>query len=254
MKRVLLAVILYIFAGSLGWSMPTGAEIIQKLDAQSDFGLDITAKASMTQVKSGEKKVYESLFYRRDKDDSFLIIMTAPEVENGKGYLKIGDNFWMYLPNTGSFQQVNRDESISGTDSKGGDFEKRKFSELYQVAKDNNGKELVSEELLANKIPVYKIEVTARVSDVTYPKQIVWLTRDNFLTLKTQSYSLSGTLMQTAGYNKYFQKEGKWIPLQQIFIDEFEKGNKTLLDLSEISFEPIRDDIFTKAYLKNRSK
>jgi hypothetical protein len=39
-----------------------------------------------------------------------------------------------------------------------------------------------------------------------------------------------------------------------MFIDEFEKGNKTKVEISGISTEKVDDKIFTKAYLENLSK
>jgi hypothetical protein len=38
------------------------------------------------------------IYYERDADGAFLIVMTAPEVEKGNGYLRLGDNMWMYPP------------------------------------------------------------------------------------------------------------------------------------------------------------
>jgi hypothetical protein len=37
-------------------------------------------------------------------------------------------------------------------------------------------------------------------------------------------------------------------------VDEFEKGNKTLVEISDISTKKIPSTIFTKAYLENLSK
>jgi outer membrane lipoprotein-sorting protein len=193
------------------------------------------------------------IYYRRDSDDSFLIVMTAPESEKGNGYLRVGDNFWMYRKNTRTFTHINRDESIGGSDAKAGDFEKRKLTELYEPAKDDLEKEMVTKERLG-QIPVYKFEVKAKVKDVDYPKKIYWVRTDNSLVLKEESYALSGTLMQTAYYLKYTIVDGKYIPVRQIFIDEFEKGNKTIVELSGISTQKLDDSIFTKAYLENLSK
>ena len=41
---------------------------------------------------------------------------------------------------------------------------------------------------------------------------------------------------------------------KQLIIDEFEKGDKTLVELSGFSLENIDDAVFTKAYLENLSK
>jgi hypothetical protein len=229
-------------------------DILKTIDDMSELKSDGTAKVDITQQKAGEGvKVLESIYYRRDKDDSFLIIMTAPEVEKGNGYLKQGDNFWMYRRNTRTFQHINRDESIAGTDSKGEDFENKKLTDMYKGAVDKSGAEKITETTLGD-IPVYQFEMEAKIEDVSYPKQIYWVRKDNFLPLKTQSYSLSGTLMQTGYFLKYTTLQGKYMWVKAIFVDEFEKGNKTVVEIKNISLQKIEDYVFTKAYLENLSK
>ncbi|OHD62994.1 MAG: hypothetical protein A2176_09190 [Spirochaetes bacterium RBG_13_51_14] len=233
---------------------PKASDIIKKIDFMMEQIGDLSVKASLVQNRARQGvKTYESLYFRRDKTDEFLIVILAPDTEKGNGYLRVGENFWMYRQNTRTFQHISRDESIMGTDAKGGDFEKKKLVDLYRPLPGAGGAELVAEEMLGKK-PVYKFTLIAKVNDVTYPKQVYWVQRDNFLPLKIESYSLSGTLMQTAYYPKWTVIDGKYIPIQHIYIDEFEKGNKTIVELSGISTERLDPKIFTKAYLENLSK
>jgi hypothetical protein len=48
--------------------------------------------------------------------------------------------------------------------------------------------------------------------------------------------------------------EGRYVWAKQLIIDEFEKGDKTLVELSGFSLKNIDDVVFTKAYLENLSK
>ena len=236
------------------WAAPKVDDILKKIDDISELKSDGTAKVTITQQKAGEGvKVYDSIYYRRDSDDSFLIVMTAPEVEKGNGYLKQGDNFWMYRRNTRTFQHINRDESIAGTDSKGEDFENKKLTEMYKPAVDKAGKEKISETKIG-EIPVYQIELTAKIENVSYPKRIYWVQKDNYLPLKVQSFSANGTLMQTAYFLKYTQLQGKYLAIKMIFVDEFEKGNKSIVEIKNISLKKIDPKVFTKAYLESLSK
>ena len=230
------------------------ADILKKIEETMEITNDVTAKVMLTQQKVEQGiKIIEMLYYRRDADDSFLIVMTAPEPEKGNGYLRVGDNFWMYRRNTRTFQHINRDESIGGSDAKADDFEKRKLTELYEGARDEKGSDLLSEEKLGN-IPVYKFELKAKVHDVDYPKKIYWIKKDDYLPLKEESYSLSGTLMETAYFLKYATVNNKYVPVKHMYIDEFEKGNKTLVEIANISTKVLDDTIFTKAYLETLSK
>lgn len=236
------------------WALPSIEEVLEKVDLNQRMGTDIKARVVLTQKKVDQgTKVLDMTYYRRDNDNSFLITMTAPEAEKGNGYLRVGDNFWMYRKNTRTFQHVNRDESIGGSDASAEDFETRKLTELYKGAVDKNGKEKISEEMLG-KIPVYKLEVVAKVHDVSYPKKIYWVRKDSFLPLKEQDFAGSGALMTTAYFLNYTEIEGRFIPVKQLYVDEFEKGNKTIVEISGISLEGVDDQVFTKAYLENLSK
>jgi outer membrane lipoprotein-sorting protein len=251
LKRLILSTLL--FAGSIG-ATPGSVELLTKLSENSRLVTDARANVSMTQEKPGQGiKTTDVVFYRRDKDNSFLIVMVGPESEKGNGYLRVGDNFWMYRRNTRVFQHINRDERIGGTDASGGDFENRPLTDLYVGVKKKDGTEAISEDKLGN-IAVYKLEVQAKVSDVDYPKKTFWIRTDNSLLLKEEAYSASGTLMQTSYYLKYTSVSNRFVPVKQIIVDEFEKGNKTIVEISNISTDKISDDVFTKAYLENLSK
>jgi outer membrane lipoprotein-sorting protein len=239
--------------------LPAAAEsrvskALKTIDANYRLKKDIRADVTLTQQRAEQgTKIIDMAYYRRDGDDAFLIVMRAPENEKGNGYLRMGDNFWMYRRNTRTFQHVNRDESIGGSDAHGDDFETRKLDELYGPAAGPDGKEIFAEDLLG-RVPVHRFELKAKVHDVDYPKQVFWTRRDNGLLLKQESYSASGTLMQTAYFLKFTEIEGRFVPVKQLIIDEFEKGNRTIVEISNIVPGALDDKLFTKAYLENLSK
>ena len=82
----------------------------------------------------------------------------------------------------------------------------------------------------------------------------MWVTRDKFLELKRESYSLSGTLMETDLYTNYKEIDGRFVPLLQKFTDEVEKGRTTLLEITGIDFAKVDDYKFDKSYLESLSK
>lgn len=237
-----------------GETLPAGADLLARIEANTRLSTDMSAKVSLTQQKAGQGvKTLDMLFYRRDSDNAFLIAITGPEADKGNGYLRSGDNFWMYRRNTRSFLHVNRDESIAGTDAQGDDFEDRKLTELYRPATDSAGRESIAADTLG-KVPVYRFQGVAKVYDVDYPRKTWWVRRDNGLVLKEQSFAQSGTLMQTAYFLKYSPVLGRFVPVEQMFIDEFEKGNRTRLAISDIATAKLPAEIFTKAYLENLAK
>ncbi|MDO8805900.1 MAG: outer membrane lipoprotein-sorting protein, partial [Elusimicrobiota bacterium] len=210
MKLLLLTLLTLLPAGRL-CAESRVVPILRAIDANYKLKKDVRADVTLTQQRAGQgTKIIDMAYFRRDSDDAFLIAMNAPENEKGNGYLRVGDNFWMYRKNTRTFQHVNRDESIGGTDAHSDDFETRKLDELYGPVADSSGTEKFSEEMLG-KVPVNRFELKAKVNDVDYPKQIFWTRRDNNLLLKQESYSLSGTLMQTAYFLKFTEIEGRYV-------------------------------------------
>lgn len=254
-KTAGLVLVLLLAAAGL-WASPSVQQIIDYIDTNYQLRSDMTARAKIT-TKDPEQgtKVIESVLYRRDRDDAFLIVLAAPETERGNGYLRVGDNMWLYKRATRTFTHIGRDEKIGGSNTTAGDMESRKFRELYKPSADASGKDVFSEETLGGaKIPVYRFEVIAQVNDVKYPKLVMWVTRDKFLELKRESYSLSGTLMETDLFTSYKEIEGRYVPLLQKFTDEVEKGKTSLLEITGVSFSKVDDYKFDKSYLESLSK
>jgi outer membrane lipoprotein-sorting protein len=254
-KGISLALGLFVFAPAL-WANPSVAEIIEEVDTRLQLKSDMTAQARIT-TRDPEQgtKVIDSVYYRRDSDDAFLIVIASPESDRGNGYMRVGDNLWMYKRATRTFTHIGRDEKIGGSNASAGDMETRKFKDLYKPSLDSAGKEVLSEETLGGaKIPVYRVEVVAKVNDVKYPKLVMWVTKDKYLELKRECYSLSGTLLETDLYTSYKDVEGRYVPLLMKFTDEVEKGRASVLEITGISFAKVDDYKFDKSYLESLSK
>ena len=245
-----------LLAGAGLWASPSIQEIIDYYDTNYQLRSDMTAQARITTEDPEQgTKVIESVLYRRDRDDAFLIVLADPETERGNGYLRVGDNMWLYRRTTRTFTHIGRDEKIGGSNASAGDMETRKFKDLYKPSLDAAGKEIISEETIGGaKIPVFKVEVVAKVNDVKYPKLVMWVTRDKFLELKRECYSLSGTLLETDLYTSYKNVDGRYVPLLMKFTDEVEKGRTSLLEITGITFSKVDDYKFDKSYLESLSK
>ena len=238
------------------WAIPSVQQIIDYIDTNYEIRSDMTAQAKIiTQDPDQGTKVIESVLYRRDRDDAFLIVMADPETDRGNGYLRVADNMWMYRRTTRTFTHIGRDEKIGGSNASAGDFETRKFKELYKPALDAYGNEIIAIQALGGgKIPVYRIEVTAKVNDVKYPRLVMWVDQEKYLERKRESYALSGTLMETDLFANYKEIDGRYVPLLQRFTDEVEKGRISQLEITGISFSKVDDYKFDKSYLESLSK
>ncbi len=229
---------------------PEAEAIINKMESITNIeNTDVTATILFLQQKSREPdKIYKARYYRRDKDNAFVIIFMEPDNEKGKGYLRVEDNLYMYMPSTREFIHKNRKENVGSTDAKAEDFEKKKTLELYYVKKLPNA--------IVNKAECYVIELRAKQQDVSYPLQKWYIRVSDYLTLKQEAYSLSETLMQVSYYIKYIPIKGGKMFLTKFMTENKIEQSRTWVTVDEatLSFAPIPDYVFTKAFLEQQSK
>src|SRR3972149_9599284 len=66
---------------------PLIQQIIDYIDTNYEVRSDMTAQARITTKDPDQgTKVIESVYYRRDRDDAFLIVIPEPETDPGNGY------------------------------------------------------------------------------------------------------------------------------------------------------------------------
>ena len=76
MKPLIVAVLL---AAAASAAPPPVAEILKKMEDIYKMTSDASARVQMTQQKKDEGvKAFDVLWYRRDRDNAFLMVMAAP--------------------------------------------------------------------------------------------------------------------------------------------------------------------------------
>ncbi len=228
--------------------------LLKLIDERQQYPGDYKA---LTYIEQKEKNkndlVYQAVIYRRDTEDKLMILFIKPQAEAGKGYLRIDKNFFMYDPTVGKWERRTDREHIGGTDSRRVDFDESRLSEEYSPA-------YVQEETLGRH-QVHHLELTAKNNaDTAYPVRHLWIDKETNNILKQQEFALSGRLMRTVYYPNYKKVYSKskgmdvYIPKQIRIFDEVEKGNRSIIVLQKIDFNPLPANIFTKAWLESKSR
>jgi len=245
MKKIIICtLILTLLTPLFAISVSDGPELLEQIDKNTNFeGVDLSALMTIISEDptDGVEKT-KVLQFRSDDDDKFLLLIQEPTTKQGQGYLMIDDNLWFYDPQSRKFSHTSLKEQFTGSDANNSDFNESSISEDYSVV-------AINEEKLG-KFDVYKIEIEANNNEVTYPKQILFVTRDSLLVLKSEDYSASNRLLRTSYYPSYTQAGPSFIPNRMIFIDNLVQGKKTTITVSDISVKEIPDSIFTKSYVE----
>lgn len=231
-------------AAGLSAQTPDFPGMLRVIDQRSNFSAtDFSAVIDMVSEdpeKGPEARTVRT--FRRDREDTFLMLMLKPENQLGQGYLRIEDNLWFYDPESRKFTHSSMKESFQGTDAKNSDFGQWSLATDYRITGSEEGKLGTHE--------VWILDLQAVHEEVTYPFKKVWITKKDGLLLKSEDSSLTRRLLRTSLYTSYKKVGNSFIADKFQFVDAVVKGKRTALTLREISVAPVPDEVFTKSYVE----
>ncbi len=171
----------------------------------------------------------------------------SPATEKGTKMLKVQNQLWIYSPSTDRTIQISGHllrQSVMGSDLSYEDMmEDRKLTEVYMA-------KVIGEEKFEERNTVV-LELTAKVDDVAYYKQKMWIDTERYVPLKQELYARSGQLLKRMELKDVKKIESRWFPTLMIYKDMLKDGKGTEFRMTSVKFDQkIPDYIFTKAALK----
>lgn len=244
--RLMLAAALLLIP-ALGWAdehETDFTELLRAIDRSRSFdATDFAAVFTMVSEKPDEENsVFKAQMFRRDAEDKFVIVFLEPDVQRGQGYLQVDDNLWFYDPDSRKFSHSSMRENLQDSEARNGDLNESSLAEDYTVESAAEGR--------LGRYDVYVLELSARHNEVAFPRQKLWVRRDNELVLKAQNFSLSGRLMRSDYFPKYVRVEDRFLPSQMLFVDELKEGERTQVTMANTSLAQLPDSVFSKSYLE----
>ena len=219
----------------------TGEQILAKVDELTPdigkFTMDITM------VRPGkENRTSRIQVFVRDSD-KVLVRYLAPAAEKGQGYLRLGDDAWLYLPNANKSIRVSGRQSMQGSDLANDDILRLKLTVDYNV--EISGTEMV------NNQEHYLLTLTAKRPSVTYGKLKYWVRKTDYMPAKTEYYAVSGKLIKTMTYSQIKEIGGRVRPTVMEISSELRKGYKTIVVIIDADYHyQTPENFFTKMYLE----
>ncbi len=235
----------FLLAAPAGAATTDFKAILAQIDKMQDFGSsDFSAVYNIVSEKPGENPATTQIkIFRRDLQNQILILLQKPEKQKGQGYLKIDDNVWFYDPESGNFSHSTMKENINNTDAKSSDFKRYTFAADYDIQKTEEGK--------LGSYEVWIFTLAAKNTEVSYQKIRLTVRKDKAVPLKEEDFSVSDRLMRTTLFLPTYIKAGdRQIPAKIKMVDELNKGNQSVLTISDVTVSKLPDSVFTKAFLE----
>jgi outer membrane lipoprotein-sorting protein len=187
--------------------------------------------------------------WARGNEDSF-IEFTNPE-DRGTKYLKKGARLYVYSPDTEEVMLISGHmlkESMMGSDLSYEDtIENEKLSARYDPVISG------SETRNSNGVgrDCWVLDLTAKKRTESYPKQKLWIDKENGDCLHYELFALSGAKLKEYNLNKIEVFGGRRYPVEIEIRDLLRKNSKTTMIMRSVIMDrPIADSVFSQRNLE----
>lgn len=219
---------------------PTAKEIIQKANDRFNGEKTSISTMAMTIVRPSWERTIEFRNWTSGRNYA-LTLITKPASERGQTFLKRKNEMWNWNPTIDRL--IKLPPSMMSQGWMGSDYTNDDILRESSVVNDYTH-EIEGEETLDGR-ECYRIRMEAKEeAAVIWGHQIRWIDKKDFLFLKSEYYDEDGYLVRTELGKSIKMMDGRLIPTRIELIPAEEEGNKTILEISEIEFNPPIDDQF----------
>lgn len=180
-------------------------------------------------------------------DEKAFTEYLSPARERGTKMLKLDNQLWIYSPSTDRTIQISGHmlrQSVMGSDLSYEDMMNDKpLLEQYNAA-------IAGEEMVDGR-NCWVIDLTAKITDINYYSQKIWVDQERYVMLKAQQFAKSGKMLKEITLSNVRKVQGRWYPMEFLYKDMFRSGKGTLWTILEIQLDgAIPEHIFNKASLR----
>ena len=223
----------------------SGETILRKVDQNLSSKNRIFESTMVIHGRRSTRSVTSRSWSESDKK-SFSEYL-SPASDAGTKMLKLEGQLWIYTPAADRTIQISGHmlrQSVMGSDLSYEDMmEDRKLTDIYDSR-------ITGRDTLQGR-DVILLELTARVTDVAYHRQKMWVDAERSVPLRQEMYAKSGQLLKRMELSDVERIQGRWFPKTMIYKDMLKEGKGTEFRITKIQFDAvIPDHVFSKASLR----
>ena len=224
----------------------TALEIIKKAN-DLRYGETSKGEMDMTLIRPSWKRTISMKMWTKGTDYS-MVIITAPAKEKGQVFMKRKTEMWNWIPKIS--RMIKLPPSTMSQGWMGSDYTNDDMMNEGSIVNKFNHKILRSEKF--EDMDCYVIESTPKDDDdVVWGKKVIWISKSDFFTLKTESYDEDMYLVKTEIASDIKQMGGKRLPSKFEIIPADNPGYKTVVLLRGIVFNTaISNNFFSQQNMK----
>jgi len=157
--------------------------------------------------------------------------------EKGEHLLMLGDDMWIYLPDTSRPVRITPLERLSG-DASNGDVARTNYAADYSPVFLRTEK--------VGTVECYVLNLTAKRKGATYQRIIYWLRVPDARPVRAEFYLTSGKHIKSATFDEYGPSSGKELLRKLTLYDEIRHNSHSVLEYSGAAPRSLPDKLFNQ--------
>jgi len=213
---------------------PDAAAILKRSDGYRNGWPSYVLHVKITNFESNkadEEKLYE--VSQKGTEKTYVEFMSPRE--KGQHLLMLGDDMWVYLPDTSRPVRITPLERLSG-DASNGDVARTNYAADYTPVYVRTEK--------AGSDDCYVLNLTARRKGATYQRILYWVRVQDNRPVKAEFYLTSGKLIKSATFDDFLTVGGRAQLRRMTLYDEIRHNSHSLLEYSGAVPRSLPDKLF----------
>jgi len=157
--------------------------------------------------------------------------------EKGRYMLMLGDDMWIYLPDTSRPVRITPLERLTG-DASNGDVARTNYAYDYDAVYLRTEK--------VGEIECRVLELSAKRKGSTYHKIEYWLRAEDARPVRAEFYLTSGKHIKSATFDAYRQEGGRTYLARMTIYDQIRKSSHSVMEYSSYQARELPDKMFSQ--------
>jgi outer membrane lipoprotein-sorting protein len=213
---------------------PDPLALLRQSDAVRNGWPSFVVRVKITNFEAG-KPDEQDLFEVSQKGTEKTYVEFLSPRDKGRRLLMLGDDMWIYLPDTSRPIRITPLERLSGNASNG-DVARTNYAVDYDAVY------LRTE--TAGGAECHVLELTARRKGATYRRILYWLRATDARPVKAEYFLASGKHTKSATFDEYQQVGGRVLLRRLTIYDQIRKNSHSVMEYSGFAPRTLPDRMF----------
>jgi outer membrane lipoprotein-sorting protein len=223
-----------VLVGRAATATPDAEALLKRSDSFRNGWPSYVVRVKITDYDSS-KPDEEHLYEVSQKGiDKTYVDFLSPR-EKGEHLLMLGDDMWVYLPDTSRPVRITPLERLTG-DASNGDVARTNYAADYTPAYLRTEK--------VGAVECYVLDLAARRKGATYQRILYWLRVPDARPVRAEFFLTSGKQSKSATFDEFAPSDGRELLRRLTLYDEIRHNSHSVLEYSGAAPRSLPDKLF----------